>query len=647
MFRCALAVSVTGLLHISFFAYHGLAPSSFLLLILVQFAFFILPFWPLAKWLAGDSRPAFFIVLPIGIVVGTWLFWLAAWVHAEIILDAILLVSCLPSLLRIPATFRSASITLAETIAICLLSSLLLLSSVLPTIGDTVPAPDGGIPLHTVDSMQFLGIVKMCLDSPRPPMPNFSRAPISYHFFMHYHHAVLARITALPPEILFGYWHRYIAALSLLLAVLGLASRWLASRALHAAAVIAVFGPHGLHTAWYWLLEFLAGRFSVDYYFYPIWGIRQFLIPFSYGQALHTSVIVVFMILLGGSSSRWKNIATGLFLALSSLFHFASMPTLLIALAALTFMLRRSPQCGRIATIALAAALPLALILGSGLLSSTTGRRIVPPTWDSMSVQAKSLGVMARWFGIELIAWLALLRWKKSCAEGDAGWLLTSILLALCPLMALTFNIEKSAEDFLGFIAFGQYLMSLPSLLIPLVTLRLLADAWSRGSIGRGAVRLAAIVWMIQLAGGMLNMAGMIRARPYAECVPEDIAEPLRMLERERGSGGVVMTNAILSSQETVAVRLLVPAVSGKPILLGAPKFFNLDSRPGYRELLDLHRKVFSSPDAEDVISICRNEGAGYIVEFSSGPTLHDSVSAALDPPLAATPLIRIFRLPR
>jgi hypothetical protein len=632
---------IAGLLHLlllaALSASAGLPMANLLRCTCAFLVIYVIPFFPLAAWLGRTRRGAAALSLPVGVVFGTFILWTASFFGALPDAAVLLALAGLPAaVLWRRAALRFLRESSASVAAICALSLFACVVTVVPTFGDALPGPGGGVTFHTQDATFHLAVIKQCLVSPMPVQPNLASAPLRYHFFMHAFAAQLSYFADVAPEIVMGSFCRFISTIAVVVGAFVFGLELLGRPARAAAAVVILFAAHGLHTAWYWWLAMRGGILPGDpVFFHPIHGIRQTAILFLFGAHFVQCVVFAF---LGGMRSDLdgrRALTLGLLLGLAVGFHIPIVAHLIASLgliaAAVWFRYRSAAHLIAFASSAVVVGILLATgVIGEGYGGTTR----VMPSIESIRFQAGWLMDGMKWWGVEIVGFGAALlpiRKPELRSEG-AGIAVTAAFLGII-FQLVYVNAFKEA------MISGLYFLQLPSLLLPFLLVLVLGEIRNRGGIGKPIVLLAGVLVAIQLCAGILNIAGIRACDGVGLRYGPEIVRPLNALAHEASQKNQrVATNSGFSENPLLRDNPVVSAFTGKAVLLEGITFGNPVKRPGSEIVIEAARGI-AEGDRDAIV----REHVGWFVEFRDGPAWPDSAVEAF-PLIASSPEVRVFK---
>ncbi|MBL4889645.1 MAG: hypothetical protein JKX97_06460 [Candidatus Lindowbacteria bacterium] len=635
-------VGVVFLVHAVFFAVEGLPVLAFVKLWLTQILFFTLPILFVFRLFEKQVwEKMICVLLPGGIAAGTFFYWVADVLNCEVVFMGVALgVSFVAaySIRESVAKFTSANRNYLFNLSIALVIVLAL--AVFPTNGDGVVRDDGQIIYTTTDSITISAIAKVCLESPIPQVPNFAKDSIAYHYFAPYYITTMSRISGVPIDFVYGYWYRYICAIGMAVLVFSLVVGFMGAPQYGLLAVVLTFGVHGLNIAYYWFRELLSPPIF-QAFFVPHHGVRQLVSSAQFGNFFTPALTLAALFTGLQTKSRLLPVFCGCLIGIGAMFHLSTAVHTIALLMLLTLVTIGNKDWSKVCAFCISATAVTAAFMSSGILSVGGGSGLLMPTFQSMSGQVVRMTTIAKWFGVELISFGALLFISSVPRNLRTVFLFLLLSLWTCPFLMLAYN---SGAPF-----YANYWATLPSFFLPILTIFTLWKMFEKKGLVRGIAVVCCLVWMAQLFGGGMNLMGTRRIMGSGIHYPRNISEPLvRLFDETRGESGTVISNTILIplAKSKHVWHIFVPSMTGKASLAENTftNIFHMRNRDGYEEVEAVIREVFSSDDLSRVRQLCRDNNVHYVVQFAQGPQLHDSVASELLK-LESTIAVEIYRI--
>lgn len=626
--------------HATILSYVGLPADQFARMFVVQ----AIVFWPIGTIiLAGFDLPSAIRIpasVPIGLIassVGVWTLSYVAGISAAFLVSGILAAICAWRSRRVIASFAVAK---SETVAaLCLVSLFALLVGVVPTAGDSCPNSTGAVRFTTTDSIALLAITKLSLHSPRPTVPNYSGPRLAYHFLYPWYMAALSRASAVSPEVVVGYWHRYLAVMMLTAVAFTAVLAITGSRVWAMAGVIMLVGAQGLNIAWYWILEFLAYPPPV-LFFIPHQGARQGVLIAQFGNAAFISAVLALLLVRRPEMKTSQGVLIGALIGAGALFHLSLAAHATVILVLDLFVMWRSNERNSVLAMAAVSGSIIAALALGGVISSSGGASWLAPTMQSATGQFSRFMITAKWLGIECIAAAALIILRPG-REWSAFFRFSTWALLTWPVFMLLYN---GTAPF-----YSNYWFTLASFLAPIVTVAMIKSWMVPGARLRWLALSAMFLWSFQLAGGIINQVGVARTGGSRIDYDVETILPLRELERRTSSPeDVVLSNTTeISFEKSSDIwYIFLPAIVGKPCFLETSHsgIFSVSERDEFRLRREFVHQAFVTDDAVWFLGQCRRNGIRYVVEHAAGPRLSRNVRDVLRP-IASSTRIAVFEI--
>jgi hypothetical protein len=631
----------TALIHARLFAHFELPIPDLLRLATAFGVFFALPGVALVRALGGSFRSRIALLVPVATVSVTSALWVADlmgyWHHCAFILAVIALAVPLRQSRSI-AAFLSGPASLSLKSA-CFLSLAAWFLVVQFTIGDGVVSQAGELQEKTRDMIFHLSSMQSLQQSPRLTMMYWPFEGFSYHFFEHYYIVSLARLSHVPFEMIYGYWARYVATISLTLAIFALSRTLGMSVGWAFLATLSALGAYGLHVALYFSKLFLEGTSGTNVFFY----MTKDIVPAMYlqlgGFQVASLLVAVTASLRDLCCSPRRAFATGLLLGGASLFY----QTITVAFGgALTLLLLTSSKASRrplavlvLAFFATGGGLLLMKITGSG------SARMIWPDRGSLSFHLDYLGNACRWWGVQLLGFFLLFHRKgRMLAATDISAKLSYMALFAGIPMTLLFNFNESEEYFKysAWMSDAHCFIQLTSLFLPVCAMLLVS--WSRS---RWASCAAVAILIFQGFGYYHNSRGQMEvvSMPYSHLQEPESVSALKRLGELCGRNERVATN---SYQVKEGRAPFISAISGCDVVLEGLELGHIRELSAAIGLQDEMDDLFGNSPMDTLPAVMKRYRIRWIVELNRATPINPRLKPSLEIMIRA-PKLTIYRV--